>query len=161
MIYYSQCDPKWANVPYGKGKSSICEGGCGITSIAMAIATLKNDGSITPKVLSDRYGDKYHTYGTDWSLLPVAAQNYGLKSQVIGKDFNAAKSTLQNGGIVIASFGTGAFTSQGHFMVIRAVSEDGKKFYIADPYNNNHSGAYTTSYLLSPGNLSNMWSYNK
>jgi hypothetical protein len=161
MTYYSQCDPAWGSEPYGKGKTSICSSGCGITSIAMAVATLTGNSKITPATLAARYGDEYHTDGTSWAVFPVVAQDYGLKEQDMGTTLGGVAAMLERGGLVIGSFNTGAFTTEGHFMVIRAISADGSKFYIADPYNNIHSGPYTADYLYSPGNLVHLWGYYK
>lgn len=159
MISYSQCDLKWISTGFGS-YGTICTSGCGITSIAMAIATLNGDENINPATMAKRYG-AYHTIGTSWALLPIAAKDYGLKSKEIGTDLSAAKDTLREGGIVIASFAPGTFTRQGHFMIIRAFSANENKFYIVDPYNGRHNGAYTSSYLLSEGNLINMWGYTR
>jgi hypothetical protein len=164
MVYYNQCDPKWGNTPYGKGKSSICEGGCGITSLAMIVSTLKNNK--TPKQLSDRYGDRYHTFGTDWSLWPVAAKDYNLKMTDLGKDLNKVKGILESGGLVLLSVDPGAFTSAGHFMVIRKIDDD--KFYLADPNKGNRAGGgdtnengYTAEFLINQGALKHLWGWQK
>lgn len=160
IVFYSQCDPKWANKPYGSS-GTICTSGCGLTSVTIAVATLTGNKDITPAVLAIKYAS-YHIpgSGTSWALLQRAADDYGLKNKDIGTDFGAAKEILKKGGLILAAFGSGAFTSQGHFMVIRAFDAEGK-FYIADPYNGNHNGGYTTSYIMSQGNLTNMWGYTK
>lgn len=168
MTFFDQCDGPWANHPYGKGKSSVCEGGCGITSFAMVVSTLKGK-KIEPTTLADRYGDQYHHNGTDWSLWPVAAKDYDLKYTDLGTDLNKAAETVKSGGLVIASFGAGKFTSQGHFMVIRAV--DGKGgFFIADPNNkgNKNMGrgdtnntAYSADTLRKEGALMHLWGFKK
>src|SRR5436190_11152966 len=107
MAHFYQCDAKWANHPYGKGKSSICEGGCGITSLAMVVDTLSGANE-TPLTLADKYGDRYHgSDGTDWSLWPVAAKDFGLNEQDIGVDLDKAASIIRQGGLVIMSVNAG------------------------------------------------------
>jgi hypothetical protein len=123
----------------------------------------------TPLTLAQKYGPKYHTDGTSWALWPVAASDYGMTEKDIGTDFNMASQTLKSGGLVIGSFDPGAFTSEGHFMVLRSVSNDGK-FYLADPNNagnkamgrgDTNNTAYSTDYLMSRGNLTHMWAFTK
>jgi hypothetical protein len=172
MVYFGQCDPKWANHPYGAGKSSICEGGCGITSMAMVVATLSPKGkNETPKTLADQYGGAYHdSGGTSWALWPVAARDYGLHERDIGLDLNAAADTVKAGGLVIISIDPGAFTSGGHIMVIRAVNDKGE-FLLADPNNDanknqndrgdtNNTG-YSADFLKNQGALKHLWAFTK
>jgi hypothetical protein len=166
MVSYDQTDPKWSNLPYGAGKSSIGESGCGPTSLAMIGATLLGDKSITPLVLANRYGARYHTNGTAWSLMPVFAQDYGLKYQDLGTNLQAAADVLKGGGLVLISVDPGYFTSQGHFMVIRAVSPDGTTFYINDPngkgrHGDSESRGFTADFLVSQGSLKHLWGYSK
>jgi len=168
MTFFDQCVGPWSSRPYGKGKSSICEGGCGITSLAMVVSTLKGKKT-EPNVLGDRYGDQYHHNGTDWSLWPVAAKDYDLQYKDLGTDLNQAAETVKSGGLVIASFGPGKFTSQGHFIVIRAV--DGKGgFLLADPNNKGNKAmgrgdtnntSYSADTLRKEGNLMHLWSFKK
>jgi hypothetical protein len=169
MVYYGQCDPKWANVAYGTGKSSICEGGCGITSMAMVVATLSSEGkNETPETLAKKYGDVYHTSdGTSWALWPVAARDYGLQEQSLGTDLNKAADIVKAGGLVIISVDPGEFTSGGHIMVIRAVTDDGK-FLLADPNNagspasnDTNKTPYSADFLRTQGSLKGLWSFTK
>ena len=168
MTFFDQCDGPWQNHPYGKGKSSVCEGGCGISSLAMVVSTLKGKKT-DPTTLADRYGDQYHHNGTDWSLWPVAAKDYDLQYSDLGTDLNKASEVIKAGGLVIGSFGAGKFTSQGHFMVIRAL--DGKGgFYLADPNNKGNKSmgrgdtnntAYSADTLRKEGALMHLWGFKK
>ncbi|MGH7156996.1 MAG: C39 family peptidase [Candidatus Saccharimonadales bacterium] len=176
MAHYYQCEPKWGSQPYGNNtdgspKSSICEGGCGITSLAMVVATL-SDSSQTPLTLAKQYGDAYHdAEGTSWGLWQVAATDYHLQEQDIGVDFNQAAQTIRQGGLVIIavnSGGGGYFTSGSHLMVIRAVDDQGN-FYLADAAalgGHNYQGhdtentPYSADFLLTHG-LMNLFSFNK
>jgi len=167
MVYFGQCDPKWADQPYGNpGQASICASGCGITSLAMVIDTLKNKQE-TPLTLAKKYGAKYHTVGTDWSLWPVAASDYNLKMQDLGTDLNRTRDTITAGGLVIISVNPGAFTSEGHFMVIRAIDDKGN-FYLADPNNAGNKAAgrgdtnntpYSADFLRTKGSLLHLWAW--
>lgn len=168
MVVFDQCDPKWGAKPYGAGKTSICGSGCGITSLAMIVDTLAGKNE-TPLTLANRYGAKYHTVGTDWSLWPVAAKDFGLKEADIGTDLNKAAEVVKGGGLVLISVNPGAFTSQGHFMIIRAVNDKGE-FLLADPNNAGNKQAnrgdtnntpYSADFLKTKGALLHLWSWQK
>jgi hypothetical protein len=166
MVSYDQTDPKWSNHPYGADKSSIGESGCGPTSLAMIAATLLGDNSITPVTIADRYGAQYHQDGTVWSLMPVFARDYGLKYQDLGTNLQAAADVLKGGGLVLISVDPGYFTSQGHFMVLRAVTPDGTAFYINDPNGKGRHGdsetrSFTTDFLVNEGSMLHLWGYSK
>ena len=166
LINYDQIDPRWASHPYGAGKSSIGESGCGPTSLAIVSATLTNDPTITPITMADRYGSQYHVdAGTSWSLFPVMAADYKLNYQDLGTDLQAASEIIRKGGLVVMSVEKGYFTAgDGHIMVIRAVSPDGSGFYLADPngqglHGDSETRAFTTDFLAGQGGLKHLWGY--
>ena len=169
MAHYYQCDPQWANQPYGYNsdgspKSSICAGGCGITSLAMVVATLSNS-DVTPSTLAKQYGNTYHTDGTSWGLWPVAANDYSLKYQDLGVDFNKAASIIRQGGLVIISVNAGYFTSGSHLMVLRAVDNQGN-FYLADPNGPNNprqdeNKPFSADFLRVQGNAIGLFGFTK
>lgn len=173
MAHFYQCDPQWGSHPYGTGKTSICEGGCGIASLAMVVATLSDKGgNETPLTLADRYGDTYHTDGTSWALWPVAAQDYNLKYRNIGADFGEAATIIRQGGLIIIpvnSSGGNYFTTDSHLMVIRAVDDQGN-FYLADPNapgNKSNRGhdtentAYSADFLRTHGFMNNLFAFTR
>ena len=166
MVSYDQTDPKWSNLPYGAGKTSIGASGCGPSSLAMIGATLLKRNDITPLSLANQYGAQYHTDGTTWALMPVFAADYGLKMTNLGKNLSSAGDILRQGGLVLVSVGAGHFTGGGHFMVIRAVSPDGNSFYLNDPNgdgrnNDSETKSFTAEFMLSDGAIKNMWGYTK
>lgn len=137
FVFYSQYDPKWSTECYGPGSKPDCRtvatSGCGPSSLAMVVATMKNQ-SITPKQTLD-YANANNMWfasgdggiGSKWELLRVGPTHFGLNSKEIGPDLDAAISALKNGALVIAS-GTGAtpYTSGGHILVLRGVTPGGK-----------------------------------
>jgi len=159
MIFYSQCDPRWVNKPFGP-TGTICSAGCGLTSLSMVLATLTNDKSITPASLLDKYPDAHDPAGgTRWSLMSEAAQDYNLNETDLNQNLDAVGPILKQGGLVIISVGPhNYFTQQGHFMVIRQISPDGKTFYIADPAGGVHNGGYTAEFLQTNG-LLHLWGF--
>lgn len=132
FLVYSQYDPAWKDKPYSS--STIGESGCGPSAMAMIITALTGQ-SVKPPETAD-YAAKEGLYvpgaGSKWTIGPVLAQQWGLKSQHIGANTAKIAATLQAGGLVIAG-GQGAkpFTSGGHILVIRAVTADGK-FKVGD-----------------------------
>ena len=77
-VYYMQTDPKWANVDYtakGETKNTLKISGCGPTSAAMLVATLK-DKSVTPVEAAKwslDHGYKAPNQGTYYSLNPISS----------------------------------------------------------------------------------------
>jgi hypothetical protein len=124
---YAQYDPQWKNRPYGDG--TIGRSGCGPSAMAMIITALTGK-KVTPPETSS-YADSKNQYepgvGSRWTIAPVLAEHWGLKSKAIGADVQKITQALQAGQLVVTS-GQGAlpFTSGGHYIVIRAVTADGK-----------------------------------
>ncbi len=145
FLVYNQCDPTWKDKPYGSGGTTKgCDGttepntigtsGCGPAAMAMIITALTGQ-SVTPPDAAD-YATSQNLYesgvGSKWTIGPVLAEHWGLKSQQIGADVSKIAATLQAGGLVItAGQGAKPFTTGGHFIVIRAVTADGK-FKVGD-----------------------------
>jgi hypothetical protein len=134
FVFYSQYDSKWADHPYGS--STIKASGCGPTSVAMIVATM-TDSSVTPIQTAD-YGTSIGAYingeGSDHDkMLRQTPEHYGLKSVALGVNLNAAITAINNGAYVLAS-GTGSspYTKDGHIIVLRGVTSDGK-ILIGDP----------------------------
>ena len=180
MVYYRQDDPKWADDEYGNcisstGSSTIGSAGCGIASMAMIVSTLTSEQVDPPamaKIAVDngyRANDGGACDGTSHALKNYVADRYNLKLvDLAGGDLDAAADILRKGGLIWAGFGTGTFTSQGHLMVIRKVSDDGQSFYIADPLSEggitngeSNTKAYTKAELTGEGNLTSMYGFYK
>ncbi|MFI5240312.1 MAG: phage tail tip lysozyme [Candidatus Saccharimonadia bacterium] len=132
MLIYSQYDPAWVSQPYST--STIGDSGCGPTAMATIITALTGS-SVNPVATSD-YAASQNLYvpgqGSSWSIGPVLAKHWGLKATLLGNNVAAISAALQAGSLVIAA-GQGPlpFTSGGHFIVIRAVTPDGK-WMVAD-----------------------------
>jgi hypothetical protein len=146
-VFYSQGDPRWKNEQFGScGTVGAC--GCGSTSFAMIAATLKKDGSITPKTIVDLWNAKGWATagGTSWAAMHDAPKEFGLKSETIAEysaggskhlnstDLKRIADAVKAGKLVEVTGrgGSGLFTSGGHMIVVRGVTEDGK-FMVNDP----------------------------
>ncbi|MDF2923918.1 MAG: murein hydrolase [Paenibacillaceae bacterium] len=134
VVYFNQMDSRWANKPYGP-TDTIGASGCGPTSLAIVVSTL-TDTVVDPVAMSEwAYQNGYLAEGTGsyHSLIPDGAKHFGL--QVEGATTTEKQKiidALSAGKLVIAIMGKGHFTSSGHFMVLRGVTEDGQ-ILVADP----------------------------
>jgi hypothetical protein len=131
---YNQCDKAWGALPYGSTGKTICSSACGPTAMAMIITAFTKQRVTPDKTVA--YANSIGMYvpgsGSSWLVAPKLAEKWGLKSKKIKRSIAAVNDVLKNGGLVIMS-GTGdkPFTSKGHYIVIRAVTADGK-WKIAD-----------------------------
>lgn len=133
FVFYSQCDPKWAKDPFGG--DNICGSGCGPTSMAMVITNLTGS-AVTPDqtaAYATSTNEVDSSGGSKWSIAPDLAAHWGLHATLIGNDVAQISATLQQGGLVITSGKGGLpFTTEGHYVVIRAVTPDGN-WLLGDP----------------------------
>ncbi|MDB5168792.1 MAG: hypothetical protein JWO41_148 [Candidatus Saccharibacteria bacterium] len=139
FTFFSQCDPSWGKNNYGD--ATICAAGCGPSSMAMIVTNLTGQ-VVTPATIA-AYADSHSLYyydaagngqGSKWEIAPAIAQQYSLKSVAVGADIAKISAILKAGGLVAAP-GDGAdpYTTSGHYIVIRAVTADGK-WKVADPF---------------------------
>ena len=140
VVYFNQLDARWANEMYGI-TDTIGVAGCGPTALAIAISTLKGE-TVTPLEVANWSADNGYVCegsGSYISLIPNAAEHYGLTVEKLGKSSaTEIKQHLNDGKLIIALMGRGHFTSSGHFIVLRGISEDGK-ILVADPVSYNRS----------------------
>lgn len=153
MLIYSQTDPAWKDEKFGT--STIGAAGCGITAMATIITALTGN-SVTPDDVVKSPGAQAlyeENLGSSWSLPKVISNNYNLTATKISATATDITNILNQGGLVITS-GKGDLPfseTYGHYIVIRAVTSDGK-WMIAD---SSHAGsetnttAYDPEYILS------------
>ena len=149
FVYYDQKD--YSNGFCGSSSVTIKDAGCGVTSMAMVVSNLTNT-TLTPLQTNEEATSKGNCSpdsGTYVSYFSNASSTYGITYKNLSKDangINAAKETLNNGGLVIANVGPASpFTTGGHYVVIRGIGSD-DKVYVADP---NHHELFNTAYDLS------------
>lgn len=134
VVYYNQLDSRWADKPYGP-RDTIGIAGCGPTSLAMVVSTLTGK-TIDPVTMSKwAYDNGYLAVGTGsyHSLIPDGAKHFGLR--VDGATVTEQPKiidALASGKLVVVIMGKGHFTSSGHFIVLRGVTDDGQ-ILVADP----------------------------
>lgn len=126
-IFY-QWTSTWGYAKYGEEQIAI--DGCGPTCLAMVAVGLTGDTSYTPKKVADismEIGTYLSDTGTTWDLMEKGPGQMGFQSwQMKSWSASAILQELQSGHPVICSMKEGNFTTQGHFIVLAGVAEDGK-----------------------------------
>lgn len=126
-IFY-QWTSIWGYAKYGEEQIAI--DGCGPTCLAMVAVGLTGDTSYTPKKVADisvEIGTYLPDTGTTWDLMEKGPAQMGFQSwQMKSWSASAILQELESGHPVICSMKEGTFTTQGHFIVLAGVTEDGK-----------------------------------
>ncbi|WP_300566786.1 C39 family peptidase [uncultured Acetatifactor sp.] len=139
VMYYNQLDERWADVMYGTS-STIGQGGCGPTSMAIVVSTLTGDAHDPVELAqwSVANGHRCEGNGSYHSLIPAAAAAYGLSCEK-NLDAQGIVDALSSGKLVVVIMSKGHFTQGGHFIVLRGVTSEGK-ILVADPASYGRSG---------------------
>ena len=120
----------YADYTYGGG--TIKTWGCGPTSLAMVMTYLLGE-EITPiETAAKGEAGGYAIGGTTWDYFPAMADEYGVNCEQLPITSENIINTLQEGKPIIINMGVGAFTSYGHYIVLRGVDENGQ-IIVADP----------------------------
>lgn len=131
VVYYSQLDNRWAGASYGSG--TVGRSGCGPTSMSIVVSTLTGQSVYPPHMAEWANQNGYYCPGSGsyHSLIPGAAAQFGLTSR---GDLSAQEivAALKEGNLVVAIMAEGHFTRNGHFIVLRGVTAEGK-ILVADP----------------------------
>lgn len=140
VVYYSQLDSRWRNVPYGR-TGTIGTSGCGPTAMAIVVSSLTNR-TVDPVTMSNwavQNGYRAEGNGSFHSLIPGAARHWGLNVESDVRD-NPQRivDALTEGKLVVAIMARGHFTSRGHYIVLRGVTSSGK-ILVADPASKSRS----------------------
>lgn len=132
VMYYNQMDERWADVMYGTS-STIGQGGCGPTSMAIVTSTLTGEAHDPVELAqwSVANGHRCEGNGSYHSLIPAAAAAYGLSCEK-NLDAQGIVNALSSGKLVVVIMSKGHFTRGGHFIVLRGVTSEGK-ILVADP----------------------------
>lgn len=132
-LYFQQ---DYADVDYGN-HGTVSSHGCGITSVAMVFSYLF-DEPMLPDRMAGEYGYKNHEGGSCWTLFPDSGADYGLKVIQTG-NWKEVKAALEGGQVVIANARNNTiFTGGGHYIVLAAITEDGRVI-VRDPNRLNYA----------------------
>ena len=142
-VYYSQYDPRWANIPYridNDPRKVISFSGCGPVVVAMILATWRDEEIQPPEMarLAIQFGDRTVNQGTSWTFFRNIAERYNL-DMVQTSSLASAVSAVREGSLVACSMTAGFFTSGGHFVLAYGATE--KELLVHDPANRNKTKA--------------------
>lgn len=154
-----QWDTRWGYDSYGE--STIALSGCGPTCLSMVYMGLTGDTDATPAVLcrqSAENGYYKKGSGTLWTLMTNGAKQLGLTSREIPLDASAMKSELKKGHPLILSLRKGDFTTDGHFIVVTGIGDNGE-FQVLDP-NSRLRSQKTWSMEQLKKQISNIWAFS-
>lgn len=162
IVHFLQYDSKWGGVSYGS--STIAKAGCGPTCLAMVTSYLTGNAVSPVDVAkwSERNGHIDSNNNTYWSLMTSYPQAMGYKGTNLGHNGDAVIKALQNGQPVIARCGPGIFTKNGHFIVLRGITSEGK-ILVNDPNDNFYSKNYYNKefdFVVIQTNATNYWSFS-
>lgn len=152
LTYYSQADSRWANIMYSSINNStqtMKSSACGPTAGAIVVSSSK--GAILPTTLANIAVDNgYRTdsNGTAWAFFPFIADYFDFNEYHSTSNFDKMLSYLTQKDskgnskyFVIASCGSGLFTSGGHYIVL--VADTNGMITVYDPYL--YSGKFNTA----------------
>jgi hypothetical protein len=131
---FYQWDTRWSYTTYSGAPFGIT--GCAPTALSMVYCGLTGDISKSPSTMAELAYEKGYvtdSHGTLTSFLIDEADGLGLDCALVDLDVGALKAGLSQGYVYIANVGPGDFTSEGHFIVITKVTEDGT-LQIHDPF---------------------------
>ncbi len=165
LVYYNQGEDPWRDAPYGS--DPIGGYGCGPTAMAMVVSSLTDQTVDPAQMAAWAVGEGYWAPGSGsyHSLIQGAAWAYGLDVSS-WRDFRADRllEDLSGGSVFVALMGPGHFTTNGHFIVLRGVTMDGRVL-VADPNSRQRSlTAWDPQLLLdersgSTGSGGPMWRF--
>lgn len=159
LTYYNQADSRWANNLYtstGNKSQTMASSACGPTAAAMIVSSSK--GAILPTTMANLFVDNgYRTAnnGTAWVCWPFVADYFGFDEYYTttsdSKMLSYLKTDKNKDGVadyfVVASVGSGLWTTGGHYIVL--VGDDEGVIRVYDPYL--YSGKYNTASRRAAG----------
>ncbi len=119
---------------------TVASSGCGFTSCSMIVSYLTGK-RITPREFVGNWSRKYYVYnsGMSWSLPQAAATHYNLGKVEQTTSTSRMVQALKNNQPVMSSQGPGLFTQNGHLIVLRGITANGK-ILVNDPNKSNAVG---------------------
>ena len=128
----------------------------------MVVVGLTGDTTVNPKVVADwsyANGHRVEGIGTAWSLFPAGARKWDIRCEELSVSASQISQKLREGKVVITSMGKGHFTNNGHFIVLRGITESGK-ILVNDPNSREKSNKeWSVSIIVSEAK--GAWTFSK
>lgn len=156
---FLQWDPMWGYRSYGSGIIGVT--GCGPTCLAMVGFYLTGDDNMSPDQVAkfaEKNGYYESGYGSSWTLISEGAGKLGLQAKELPLVKKKMVDALEAGTPIIVALGPGAFTAQGHYIVLTGM-ENGL-FRVNDP-NSRQRSQMLWSYEELEGQIRNLWAISK
>lgn len=156
---FLQWDPMWGYDSYGGTFLAVT--GCGPTCLAMAGYSLTGDINMTPgqiAAFAEKNGYYAPGYGSSWTLISEGAGKLGLQVKELPLVKKKMVTALEEGALIILALGQGDFTTEGHYILLTGVEEEG--FRVNDPNSLERSGKLWT-YEQLEHQIRNIWAVSK
>lgn len=129
-----QWDARWGYTVYCSSAFGMT--GCGPTSMAMVYQGLTGKNDLTPYdmgQIAQQEGYMYTYSGTDTAFFTAVPARWGISVVQVGVSEVALTEALRSGAVVICNVGPGDFTTDGHFIVLTGLDDEGR-LVVNDPY---------------------------
>jgi len=163
----------WRNVRYGpSGAQNYDKAGCFPVTYAMIIRSLTGQVVCPTEVggfISDN-GGRGTSGGTQHYLnggIPTTSgviENWGLEANHIGRNVQAIRETLENGGLIFLSVGpnpTETFTGFGHAIALRGLTEDGQVIVACSARRRVNNNTFDLQFVLNHAGSGNVWAITR
>ncbi|MCR4956361.1 MAG: C39 family peptidase [Lachnospiraceae bacterium] len=158
IAMFLQWDERWGYRHYGNDFMAI--NGCGPTCLSMVYSGLTGQTVYDPYTVAKK-AEQEDFYvkgsGTSWDMMTTMAEEMGLIARVHQFEEHSILQDLKNGVPMIAILGPGDFTTEGHFIVLCGVDQNGKVI-VHDP-NSIKRSKQTWDLAQLMGQMRNLWSY--
>ncbi len=130
-------------------KKSVASSGCGAACLSMVITYLTDNESQTPHTLfADAYANGDYTgYGLSHEAIDRLASAHGIEGAWVESSEIVIVHALKDGYPIIAHMGPGTFTNDGHYILLRGVTEDGR-ILVNDPNSKRRSARAYPFHLI-------------
>ena len=153
---FLQWDLRWGYETYGSKMIALT--GCGPTCLSMVAVGLTGDLSNDPLSVarfSAEQGYYHDGVGTAWALISEGSSQFGLDAEELPLDEESICDRLGRGQPIICSVGPGDFTTEGHFIVLTKLNDDGR-VSVNDPNSlQNSRQSWDVERLI--GQIQNLW----
>lgn len=155
---FLQWDKRWGYGIYGD--DFMATSGCGPTALAMVYCGLTGDTTMNPwevAQLAENWGYYVSGQGSSWNMMDELAEQLGLSVHSVSFDRDSILYELLAGNPIICIVGPGDFTTEGHFIVLTGVDEQGM-VTVHDPNSRENSDKkWDIETIMSQ--TQNLWGY--